>query len=601
MNSEDFVRHFRAATAHLAAYKEDINRLNVFPVPDGDTGTNMSLTLGSVVKELDSLPANASLDDFRKAVTHGSLMGARGNSGVITSQILRGFCDGLEGAQNFDTATLATALKKSVEVAFAAVRKPVEGTILTVVKDVSIEAARLDQAGLDITSALIALVDEAFDSVQRTPQLLAVLKENGVVDAGGYGLALLCQGFVASWCETNLPPSGELVLTINNAEKDLAPAAPSPNATGGREAVRVQIEQLNDWDDSEYLYCTEFLFESETIDVEAAALWLAQIGDSELLVGGHPDFKVHVHTDQPGEVLNYFAAQGQIYDVHVNNMRMQTAERNANLAANATDSIGSAATDQAAHTASFAATSMPAGPRGFSTTVEPSPKPVSELAGAKQRGYVAVASGSGIHRILESLGVDVIVSGGQTMNPSTAELLAAVDATGANEVIIFPNNKNIIMAAQVAAEVSNIPVAVVPTRSVPESFSALFAADASLDIDDEARQMHNAASLVRTAEVTHAIKDAVSENGSEIKSGDIIGIANDHIEVVGSDLTQVVLQLVDLIANEECDTLTLLAGEELGQEDFAALTTTIGESFPDLEIDAQRGEQPLYPLVMAAE
>ncbi|MDR2586784.1 MAG: DAK2 domain-containing protein, partial [Coriobacteriales bacterium] len=307
----DFIPHIASAVKTLTDYKDEVNRLNVFPVPDGDTGTNMSLTLEAVQNELLSLPPDMTLADIRKAITHGSLMGARGNSGVITSQILRGICDGLADAESFDTKTVSLALGKAVEVAFNAVRKPVEGTILTVLRDVAEEAQRQADAHIALPEALLILKEAAYVSVRNTPELLPVLKENGVVDAGGYGLALLIDGFISS-------VTGEVSVEPNRGF--------APQSVG-----KVAIEQIDDWEDSEYLYCTEFLFTSDSLDVPAAQDFLGSMGDCELLVGAHPDFKVHVHTNEPGTVLTYMTERGQVSEVHIHNMRLQSQERLANL------------------------------------------------------------------------------------------------------------------------------------------------------------------------------------------------------------------------------------------------------------------------------
>jgi DAK2 domain fusion protein YloV len=565
MNSQEFIQHFKAAADYLDSLKNDVNKLNVFPVPDGDTGTNMSLTLGSVVRELETLPPTAGVSELRRAVTHGSLMGARGNSGVITSQILRGFCEGLEGASGFTTDVLAIALQKSEEVAYAAVRKPVEGTILTVLSDLARMAKQADTAGLSSADTLRSLVDEAFASVDRTPDLLPVLRENGVVDAGGYGLAVVIQGFVASVLGENI---GEVkstgYITVATDDSDNGESAGNP---------LVAIEQIDDWEGSEYLYCTEFLLDSNDLDLQAALDFLATMGDCELLVGSHPSFKVHVHTDDPGGVLVYMTNCGQVMDVHIHNMRLQAAERVAILS----DS---------------AAGLSPKTASGGTKT---------ELNEPKNRGYIAVASGRGMSLILESLGVDIIVSGGQTMNPSTAELLEAIETVNSKEVIVFPNNKNIIMAAQAAADVSDKKVAVIPTRSVPESFSALFAADPDQPFDDDVEEMTEAAAEVRSAEITFAVKEAVSAEGKAIRAGDVIGVSDGRIEIVGEDVYGVALKMVGYIADDIHDTLTLLAGEQLKQEAFEELVEEIEKEYPNLEIDARRGDQPLYPLIMAAE
>jgi DAK2 domain fusion protein YloV len=549
MTTKQFINHINAASMALVARRDEVNKLNVFPVPDGDTGTNMSLTIDAVVKELNALPEGASLADMRRAVTHGSLMGARGNSGVITSQILRGICEGLEGATELDTDTVARALQKSREVAFNAVRKPVEGTILTVLSDVADCSLNCQQYGLPVDQTLQILAKEAMDSVNRTPELLPVLKENGVVDAGGYGLAILIEGFVNS---------------VNGAA---ASAAPVPVLTVI--APQVAIEQINDWEGSQYLYCTEFLFNSADLEVEEAQSFLASMGDCELLVGAHPDFKVHVHTNDPGSVLSWMTARGQVSEVHIHNMRLQSQERTESL-----------------QTASFGQSPAMAVPVAVPD---------------KSIGVIAIASGSGMQRILTSLGVDAIVSGGQTMNPSTKDILDAIEQVAAEAIIILPNNKNIILAAQAAADICERPAVVIPTISVPQSFAALFVADFDASLDDNVAAMSAAIEAVHSGEITHAVKNAKTADGLKIKKGDVIGLIDDDIKAVGKQITQVALELIAKMANDDADTLTILAGEDLVQSDFEVLLTEIAASFPDLEVDAHRGEQPLYPLVMSME
>lgn len=531
-----------ASAAALRERRDEVNKLNVFPVPDGDTGTNMSLTMDTVVSELASLPAGADLDAVRKAITHGSLMGARGNSGVITSQILRGLCEGLAGVEEFTSETVAVAFARSVEVAFQAVRKPVEGTMLTVLRD-SANAARLAaDDGATLEDALRAISAAAFESVKNTPNLLPVLKENGVVDAGGFGLSILMEAFVAAatGVDISVPDLSTFSLT----------------------APTLTIDLENDWEGSAYLYCTEFLFSTPGIDQEKVHDFLAEIGDSELIVGDGGQYKVHVHTDDPGAVLSYMTALGQVADVHIHNMKLQAGERDAVLAA-----------DKAA---------------------SESQKP------RKPIGFVAVAAGEGLRKILESLGVDHVVSGGQTMNPSTKDLLDAVAQVNADKVIILPDNKNIILAANAAAEASETPVFVVPTTSVPEAFAAMFVVTPGAEVESLVAEMTEAASTVHTGEVTRAVKDAKSKAG-DIADGDVIGIADHEIEVVGSDVVQVALDLVGVLAADDGETLTLLAGEDFSDEDLSMLADKVSERYPDLEVDVHRGDQPLYPIVMSVE
>ncbi|MGN0302594.1 MAG: DAK2 domain-containing protein, partial [Anaerotardibacter sp.] len=293
--SKDIVNAIAVAAKTLDARKEEINRLNVFPVPDGDTGTNMSLTLAMVVDNLAALPSNASGAEIRRAITTGALMGARGNSGVITSQILRGLCEGYEGAEEFNTDSIGLAFRRAVEVAFAAVRKPVEGTILTVLRDTSNAAKFCYKKKMETEEAMQYIVSEAYASVQRTPEFLPVLKENGVVDAGGFGIAIFFDAFASAL--TGKETLGEEFAISQNA------------------APKVEIEQINDWEGSQYTYCNEFLVESETLDPEEALNFLATMGDCELCVGATPKFKVHVHSNTPDKVLAYFLERGQIFEV----------------------------------------------------------------------------------------------------------------------------------------------------------------------------------------------------------------------------------------------------------------------------------------------
>jgi DAK2 domain fusion protein YloV len=542
MTLDDFRFYIQSAATALADRTEEINRLNVFPVPDGDTGTNMSLTLDTVVQEIMALAPDAGLNEMRKAITHGSLMGARGNSGVITSQILRGVCDGLESAEEFNAATIAKAMNTAVEVAFHAVRKPVEGTILTVLRDVAQASAIAAEENLSRDDALHRLSEEAFASVRRTPELLPVLKENGVVDAGGFGLAILIDGF-----------AGAVTGTAKRVPDAASFTQPLP---------KLAIEQINDWEGSEFLYCTEFLYKSDVADIPETLEFLGSMGDCELMVGAKPDYKIHVHTNEPGTVLSYMTERGQVYEVFIHNMKLQSDQRDQSLRESA-------------------AVPDPAAP----------PKPL---------GFIAVCAGSGTARILESQGVDLVVRGGQTMNPATKDFVDAIAQVNAEQVIILPNNKNIIMAANAAAGVANKPTLVLPTVSVPQSFSAMFAYDPRASLEENFAAMEDAIAQVTYGEVTTAIKDAKAPDGSPIAAGDVIGLANGSIEVVGSSIAQVALGVVAKIA-QDADVLTILAGAELSDDEFAAIIAQIEADFEDLEIDAQRGEQPLYPLVMAAE
>lgn len=537
--SNDIVNAIASAAKALAARKEEINRLNVFPVPDGDTGTNMSLTLAMVVENLAKLPIGASDEERRRAITSGALMGARGNSGVITSQIMRGLCEGIADHETFDLVAVDDAFDRAVEVAFNAVRKPVEGTILTVLRDTAAAARKARKKKMDLEEGLRFIVGESYASVQRTPDLLPVLKENGVVDAGGFGLAIFFDSFVSALTGRTDSMGDELAFARTAAPK-------------------VEIEQINDWEGSAYMYCNEFLVDSDTLDPEEALDFLQTMGDCELCVGTNPKFKVHVHSNTPDKVLAYFLERGQISEVFIHNMKLQSEERTAKL-------------EQ------------------------------EQVEEAKPIGFVAVAAGTGNAAILKSLGVDYVVSGGQTMNPSTKELLDAVNSVNADAVIILPNNSNIIMASQSCVEVSEKPCAVVPTKSVPEAFSAMFAFDEGASLEENVEAMTEAREEVKTGEITHAIKDSKDVHGNPIHDGDVIGIAAGELEVVSDSIEDATLRVLEVLEVEDADTLTILAGEDYSDEAFEALISQIEDAYEDLVIDSHRGEQPLYPIILSVE
>lgn len=538
MTAPGFPALIVGAAQALKDRKDEVNRLNVFPVPDGDTGTNMSLTMDVVVEEIAALPSTAPLSDVCHAVTHGSLMGARGNSGVILSQILRGVCEPLGDDCVIDSELVARALQRAVVVAFQAVRKPVEGTILTVLRDAAESARLLADQGVPLEDALVRISAAAFESVRRTPELLPVLRENGVVDAGGFGLAILVEGFVAAALQR-----GVRVADV---------ALPA----GG---LKVTVE--DDWDDTEYTYCTEFLLFGEGLSLERLTAYVSKAGGSELVVGGEGEYKIHVHTDDPGRVLAHMTALGEVADVHVHNMRRQALERDRQLAA------------------------------GQTTAAAGELKPI---------GFVSVAAGEGMADIMRSLGVDEVVAGGQTMNPSTRELADAIRRVPAEKVIVLPNNRNIVLAANAAVSVVDKPAAVVPTTSIPQAFSAMLAVDEDLDMTALVAEMTSAAHSVRSGEVTVAIKNAKGKAGP-IKKGQVIGIVEHEIEVVGNDVAEVAARLGDHLVGEGAETLTVLAGEEFDDARLEHLRDELARAHPGVQIETHRGGQPLYHVIMAAE
>ncbi|MGI6221393.1 MAG: DAK2 domain-containing protein [Coriobacteriales bacterium] len=541
--NDKFAASIVAAYEAVSYHQEEINKLNVFPIPDGDTGTNVTLTMKNVVAELEKLPRRASKQQILRAVKQGSLMGARGNSGVITSQILRGLTEGLGEVRDITPEALALVFDRAREVAYKAVRKPVEGTILTVIKDMAIYMQRACDEGHDVEHMLRGVAVEGMESVKRTPELMPTLKENGVVDSGGLALAIMVEGFVAHYLGEDLGGSKDDSLYLIKG------------GTG-----KVAIEQINDWEDHNYRYCTEFLFKSDELDVEEAYEFLTSLGDCELVVGEHPDFKVHVHTDQPGVVLSWMIERGQPHEIFIHNMDMQSEDRIEKISA-----------DEASKE-------------------------------HKAIGYVAVAVGRGNVAILESLGVDKVVSGGQTINPSTADIVEAVNEINADSVIVFPGNKNIVMAANAAVDITNKPCGVVPTKNLPQTFNAILSGDPDASLEENIAVMCEAIEGVRTGEVTTAVKDAVGFEGIQIHDGDVMGILDGAIKLVGNDVYEVCVQLIDELASgEDVDVITMLAGEDLDDQDFESLQDYLDETYPDLEVTANRGEQPLYPLIASAE
>lgn len=593
----DVIKHcFPLAASAVGERSDEINKLNVFPVPDGDTGTNMSLTLKTVVTEIIKLPPRATMKKMAEAITHGSLMGARGNSGVITSQILRGLAEGLMSAKHdpITTEELALAWRNAKKVAYKAVRKPVQGTILTVVSDVSDKADDLARKKIPLTTALEELVKEAYEAVARTPDLLPVLKENGVVDSGAFGFAIFVEAFVNAYLGNEVATSFDPTVSTTADAKELVNA-------------HVHIQVNEDWEGSQYRYCTEFLFKAnnKNFNEKRNLNFLASQGDCELLVGKNPDYKIHVHTNEPDKVLNHMLKQGQIFEVFIHNMDLEAKDRTESIAADQeTDALGGKK-----HRSSGAAKAKADGSAGGAKSANDatfgSGQKHAKIKKAPKipRGFVAVCAGSGEADILRSLGVDTIVEGGQTMNPSTADLLQAIEETNAKEVVILPNNSNVRMAAEAAASaVKGTKVGVVPTKTVPQAFSAMFVNEPDLPLPDLLGAMEVAAGEVRDGEVTTAVRDSKAADNSKIKAGDIIGIENDEICVVGKTVDAVTLELIKKMQTEdEGDTLTLLAGADMDDAHYKKLVAAIERAFPDLEVDAQRGEQPLYPIIFSIE
>jgi len=514
----------RGALAALEANRQRIDDLNVYPVPDGDTGTNLTLTARAIV---DALEATESTErpTLAKELTRSALMGARGNSGVILSQIVRGFADVAGGAEPLDVDALARAFRGASDAAYRAVRRPVEGTMLTVIRELA-EAAERDDSSRSPAELLVELVRAGEESLARTQHMLDVLRDAGVVDAGGAGLVEIVRGLAAT-------ATGEPI-----------PEAPVRESLGV-DAIHQEL--------SEYRYCTTFVIEGDGLVREELESELEQLGDSLLVVGDPSAMKVHVHTDEPGSALAIGTKRGTIAGVEIANMHVQTKHRSERL-------------------------------------LEAVPDVLTEV--------VAVVQGEGNRRLLETLGATSFVEGGQTMNPSTADLVAAVERTGAAEVVLLPNNSNVIMSAEQAAQLANKPVQVVPTDSIPAGLAAIVAFDPQRGSEENAAEMREVLESVATGEVTVASRDAQLD-GLAVPKGAFLGLADGEAVAVGESFDDVARQVVERLLAEPRGMLTLLRGEEA--PDVDALVASLAEQHPEVEIDVQDGGQPHYPLLLSAE
>jgi len=526
-------RLFNASLAWLEQHTAVINSLNVFPVPDGDTGTNMFLTLQAACQEIGLSPEEY-VGTVAQQASRGALMGARGNSGVILSQILRGFAQSLKDKEDFNAVEFASALERGATVAYQAVIKPVEGTILTVVRESSEVAVEVSPQLSDLRELFEYLVHAARESVAKTPQLLPVLREAGVVDAGGQGLFVILEGMTKCLHRQDMQIDVELSEMV-----ELQQAVP----------------------EAAYGYDVQYVLEGENLDIVQIRADVSAMGDCALVVGDSGTVKVHVHTPSPGDPLNYGAQHGSLSRVIVENMQEQYQ--------------------------SFI--------MGRSAPVLPA-QDAEELSIA----IVAVSPGPGLDKLFESLGANVIVSGGQTMNPSIEQLLQAVSDAPAPDAIILPNNSNIILAAQQAQALSNKRVRVIPSKTVPQGVSALLAFNYNADLNDNARAMERSIDEVLTAEITTAVRD-VSLNGLSVREGQIIGLIDGELKVVGEDIDTVVDQVLERLCTEETELVTLYYGEQATAESTEALADRLASRYPDIEVEVIEGNQPHYHYIISAE
>ena len=528
---------FVSGANNLQNHKELVDKLNVFPVPDGDTGTNMSLTISYAMKELAKVE-NDSITEIGKSLSKGSLMGARGNSGVILSQIIRGFSKSIEGKEQISTEDLAKAFKNGSDTAYKAVIKPIEGTILTVVRESGEYAIKAAKKEKDLLKFLEMVIDEANKSLERTPELLKNLKEAGVVDSGGKGLVLIYEGMY------------EALKGNPIKAKDLNDSNVSEVKQAG---TSINTEDIK------FCYCTEFILESNSIsDTEIRDIML-KYGDSLAVVGDEGIIKVHVHTNDPGLVLQDALKHGQLVTIKIENMKLQ----HENILVGDTDEIAQSVEE-------------------------------------KEYGFIATSMGEGLAKIFKDFGVDYIIEGGQTMNPSTEDFMKAIDSINAKTIFIFPNNSNIIMAANQAKELSDKNIIVIPTKNTPQGFTALvnFNADASVEENEQA--LMESLTMVKSGQVTFAVRDTVM-NDVEVKEGNIIGIAESKLMDAGDRVDEITTSLVEKLVDEDSAIITLFYGEDVTEEDANNLRDELEEKFEDLDIELYYGGQPLYYYLISVE
>ena len=555
MNVEMLAKMFLAGAHNIEAKKEIINELNVFPVPDGDTGTNMSLTIMAAAKEVAALN-KPTMKDLAKAISSGSLRGARGNSGVMLSQLLRGFTKSIREESEIDVTGLAAACSRARETAYKAVMKPKEGTILTVASGIAQKAAQMAQETDDLEVFLPAVIQYAEEVLLKTPDMLPVLKEAGVVDSGGQGLLEVIKGAYDAFLGKEVDYT-EITSSVTLSAVKSAPA-----------------EEV----DIKFGYCTEFIIlvekEFTEKDEQEFKAYLSSIGDSIVCVADDDVVKVHVHTNDPGLAIQKALGYGQLSRMKIDNMREEHQEK---LIRDA---------------------------EKLAREQEAEEKQIREVKSTEPRkpiGFIAVSIGEGINGIFRELGADYIIEGGQTMNPSTEDMLNAIDQVNADTIFILPNNKNIVLAANQAKElVEDKEIVVIPTKTVPQGITAIinFMADADVKSNEEA--MLEEIGNVKTGQVTYAVRDTHIDD-KEIHEGDIMGIGDKGILAVGKDVEDTALDLLGELVDEDSELISIYYGEEVSEKDAESFIARVEEEYPDVDVDAHFGGQPIYYYVLAVE
>lgn len=555
INVDVLAKMFLAGAQNIEAKKDYINELNVFPVPDGDTGTNMSMTIMSAAKEVTALN-NLEMKDLAKAISSGSLRGARGNSGVILSQLLRGFTKAIKEEKEIDVLALAAACQRARDTAYKAVMKPKEGTILTVASGIATKAAEMAEETDDLEVFIPAVIEYAEEVLNKTPEMLPVLKEAGVVDSGGQGLLEVIKGGYDAFL---------------GKEIDYSSIKPSTSVT-------VNKVNAEDTADIKFGYCTEFIILTEKEfteeDEHEFKKFLSSIGDSIVCVADDDVVKIHVHTNDPGLAIQKALTYGQLSKMKIDNMREEHQEK---LIRDAEKLAEEQAKEEAAYEEK--------------KTAEP----------RKAMGFITVSIGAGMNEIFKELGADYIIEGGQTMNPSTEDMLNAIDQVNADTVFILPNNKNIILAAnQAKSLVEDKEIIVIPTKTVPQGITAIinFMPDADVKTNEEA--MLEEIKNVKTGQMTYAVRDTHIDD-KEIHEGDIMGIGDSRILAVGKDLEETTKELIANLVDEDSELISIYYGEEVSEEEAEKFAGEIEELYPDVDVDIQFGGQPIYYYVLAVE
>ena len=566
-------RMFLAGAKSLEAQKEYINELNVFPVPDGDTGTNMTMTIMSAAREVSALD-NPDMECLAKAISSGSLRGARGNSGVILSQLLRGFTKIIREYDELDIPILTNALQKAVETAYKAVMKPKEGTILTVARAAAEKGLEIATSTTDLESYLKQVIDAAEDMLNKTPDMLPVLKQASVVDSGGQGLLEVLKGGFQAYL------GKEIDLTIKEAS-----AAPKVDSYAAQADIEIK-----------YGYCTEFIIILDKVfnakNEQDFKTFLESIGDSIVCVADDEVVKVHVHTNDPGLAIQKGLTFGQLTSMKIDNMREEHQEKLFKMSQSAESDKEIAKEDKAEKEVETSAETS-----NKETTTET----MSFDEPPKEMGFIAVSVGEGMDAIFKGLGVDYLIQGGQTMNPSTEDMVNAIEHVNAKTVFILPNNKNIILAANQAQYlVEDKKVIVLPTKTVPQGITAMINFMTDNSVEENEAAINEAIKYVKTGQVTYAVRDTVI-NDLEIKQGNIMGIGDHDILAVGTDVEKTALEMIKNMVDDDSAIISIYYGEEVDEEIAGDFLNEVMETFPDLDVEMHSGGQPIYYYVISVE